>query len=120
MDAESFRRLRLYSKAIEALTIALELDPRAIQVRSELKKILEESGDPEAAANEAINIASLYYDLGDVEQAKASLYEALRLSPDHPTAIEYLTQLGERPPAAGWDTGARSAGVRAGGDPGAV
>ena len=104
VDAESFRRLRLYSKAIEALTIALELDPRAIQVRSELKKILEESGDPEAAANEAINIASLYYDLGDVEQAKASLYEALRLSPDHPTAIEYLTQLGERPPAAGWDT----------------
>ncbi len=103
VDAESFRRLRLYSKAIEALTIALELDPRALQVRSELRKILEESGDPEAAANEAVNVASLYFDLGDHDQAKAALYDALRLSPEHPTATEYLTQLGERPPQ-GWDT----------------
>ncbi len=102
VDAESFRRLRLYSKATEVLTIALELDPRAIEVRNELRKIHEESGKLDEAANEAVVVATLELDAGNFDAAKAAAHDALRLIPDHTEALGVLGSLGEPAPRA-WD-----------------
>src|SRR5207248_3219143 len=40
VDAESFRGLRLYSKAIETLRMALEGDPQSLEIREKLRDIL--------------------------------------------------------------------------------
>lgn len=102
VDAESFRRLRLYSKATEALTIALELDPRAVEVRNELRRIYEESGRPAEAAAEAVTVAAIAYEVADYEAAKTAARDALRLVPDHADALAVLAALGE-PAAATWE-----------------
>ncbi len=102
VDAESFRRLRLYSKAAEVLTIALELDPRAIEVRNELRKIHEESGKLDEAANEAVVVATLELEAGRFDAAKAAARDALRLVPDHTEALGLLGSLGEPAPGA-WE-----------------
>jgi len=102
VDAESFRRLRLYSKAAEVLTIALELDPRAIEVRNELRKIHEESGKLVEAAGEAVVVATLELEAGRFDAAKAAARDALRLVPDHTEALGLLGSLGEPAPGA-WE-----------------
>ena len=38
---QAFRKLRLYPKAIEALHIALEIDPRSLEIRQKLRELLE-------------------------------------------------------------------------------
>src|SRR5690606_2771580 len=68
-DAESFRRLRLFSKAVGTLNIALEVDPLSIEIRDKLRQILLEAGDREGAIAESVNIAAVYMDAGDTERA---------------------------------------------------
>jgi tetratricopeptide (TPR) repeat protein len=92
-DAESFRRLRLYSKAIEVLQLALEVDPRSVEIRDKLCQLLQESGDIEGAVNETITLAALYIDLGAPEHGQTLLYEVLQLAPNHPTALRMLEQI---------------------------
>ena len=92
-DAESFRRLRLYSKAIEVLHFGLERDPRSVELRDKLCQLLQESGDIEGAIDETITLAALYIDLGAPEHGQTLLYEVLQLAPDHPTALQMLEQL---------------------------
>jgi tetratricopeptide (TPR) repeat protein len=94
VDAEAFRKLRLYSKAIETLHIALEMSPNAIPARERLRDILVESGDRDGAIGETIALATLYYDAGDSGQAEALLYEVLEAAPNHPTALEMLAEIG--------------------------
>lgn len=103
VDAEAFRKLRLYSKAIETLHIALEMSPNAIPARERLRDILVESGDRDGAIGETISLATLYYDAGDSGQAEALLYEVLEAAPNHPTALEMLTEIsrGSQVPAEG-------------------
>lgn len=105
VDAESFRRLRLYSKAIEVLSIALELAPGATDVRLRLKQIYEESGDNENAAAEAAVLADICFHAGDLDQAQAHANDSLRLSPENPEAMRLLEQLGSPPPLPSWDSG---------------
>ena len=80
-DAESFRRLRLYSKSIEALRIALEIDPRSVEIRDKLCQMLQESGDIEGAIEETVTLAALYIELGAPEHGQTLLYEVLQLTP---------------------------------------
>jgi tetratricopeptide (TPR) repeat protein len=96
IDAESFRRLRLYSKAVEALRIALEIDPRSVDIRDKLRELLRESGDHDAAIGESVTLAAIYYETGDGERAEVLLYEVLEQVPDHPAALEMLAQLSGR------------------------
>lgn len=93
IDAESFRRLRLYSKAIETLQIALEIDPRSTDIREKLRELLRESGAHDAAIGEAITLAAIYMESGDTGRAEFVLYEVLELEPEHPAALEMLSQL---------------------------
>lgn len=93
VDAEAFRRLRLYSKSVEVLHIALEVDPRSIEVREKLRDIYIESGDRDNAIGESVTLASLYFDDNDFERGEALLYEVLEAEPEHPAALEMLAQL---------------------------
>jgi tetratricopeptide (TPR) repeat protein len=103
VDAESFRKLRLYSKAIEALRLALDLDPGSVEIRDKLRGVLEESGDLEGAAQEAVRLAEVYLAHQDHETAQALCYEALQLAPENVAARQLLSQLGASPEVPAWD-----------------
>ncbi|MEZ4220555.1 MAG: tetratricopeptide repeat protein [Polyangiaceae bacterium] len=108
VDAESFRRLRLYSKAIEVLHIALEVDPRSIAAREKLREILIESGDRDNAIGESITLASLYLEQADHSRAELMLYEVLEAEPDHPAALQMLGHMGGDTTQAGMEWGAEA------------
>lgn len=93
-DAESFRGLRLYAKAIETLRIALELDPDSLEVHERLRDVLAESGDRDGAIAEMLTLAGIYAALGDVDRAQAEIYGVLDAEPEHTAALELLEQLG--------------------------
>ena len=93
IDAESFRKLRLYSKAIEALRIALEIDPRSFDIRQKLRELMVESGDRDGAIGETITLAALHIEQGEPQHAEPLLYEVLEIEPDHPAAVEMLQQI---------------------------
>ena len=93
VDADSFRKLRLFPKAIETLHIALEIDPRSIEIRSRLRDILIESGDREGAIAETVNLAALFMDRGDVGQAEPLLREVITVEPGHAAAAAMLEQV---------------------------
>src|SRR6185369_1834363 len=90
VDAESFRKLRLFPKAIEALHISLEIDPRSLEIRQKLRELLVESGDREGAIAETLNMASLQLDRGDLAQTEALVNEVLEIEPGHPEALAML------------------------------
>ena len=92
-DADSFRSLRLYSKAIETLRIALEVDPQSIEVRQKLRDILSEAGDRDGAIGEMISLAAIHMDEGEMELAENELYQVLETEPGHATAFEMLEQI---------------------------
>ena len=93
VDAESFRKLRLFPKAIEALHISLEIDPRSLEIRQKLRELLVESGDREGAIAETLNMASLQLDNGDLSQTEALVYEVLEIEPEHPEALAMLEHI---------------------------
>ncbi|MEI9953916.1 MAG: tetratricopeptide repeat protein [Pseudomonadota bacterium] len=93
VDAESFRKLRLFPKAIEALHISLEIDPRSLEIRQKLRELLVESGDREGAIAETLNMASLQLDNGDLGQTEALIYEVLEIEPEHPEALAMLEHI---------------------------
>lgn len=99
VDAESFRKLRLYSKAIETLQIALEVDPHSIEVREKLRDLLAESGDVDGSVGESITIAGIYLDQGYRDHAEAILYTVLETEPEHPHALQLLEELGALVPS---------------------
>jgi tetratricopeptide (TPR) repeat protein len=106
VDADSFRKLRLFPKAIETLHIALEIDPRSIEIRTRLRDILIESGDREGAIAETVNLAALYLDRGEVGLAEPLLREVITVEPGHSAAVAMLDQIatGANFGAAGGDT----------------
>jgi tetratricopeptide (TPR) repeat protein len=93
IDAESFRKLRLYGKAIEALRIALEIDPRSLDIRQKLRELMVESGDRDGAIGETITLAALYVERGEPQHAEPLLYEVLEIEPEHPAALEMIQQI---------------------------
>lgn len=93
VDAESFRKLRLYPKAIEALHIALEIDPRSLEIREKLRELLLEAGEKEAAQQESINVAQLYFEAGNVGQAELLLAQVLEVDPENHDALLLWEQL---------------------------
>jgi tetratricopeptide (TPR) repeat protein len=93
-DAQSFRRVRLYAKSVQALHAALELDPRSIQIRVLLRDILIEAGRQDEAIHEMINIASLQLDALDGDGAAATLQDVMALDPQNARAAHMLRELG--------------------------
>ena len=93
VDADSFRKLRLFSKAIEALHIALEIDPRSVEIREKLREVLIEAGDREGAIAETVNLAALYIDRGELHEAEPLLREVLEVEPGHEAAVSMLSEI---------------------------
>jgi tetratricopeptide (TPR) repeat protein len=112
VDADSFRKLRLFSKAIETLHIALEIDPRSIEIREKLREVLIEAGDRDGAIAETVNLAALYVDRGELIEAEPLLREVLEVEPGHEAALSMLAEIvpgaaGEMvPPPATYDADA--------------
>ncbi|HEY8945473.1 MAG TPA: tetratricopeptide repeat protein, partial [Polyangiaceae bacterium] len=92
-DSESFRKLRLFPKAIETLHIALEIDPRSLEIRAKLRDILLEAGDRESAIAETVNLALLYIDAGEFANAEPLLVEVLEQVPSHEGARALYEQI---------------------------
>ncbi|MBM4363215.1 MAG: tetratricopeptide repeat protein, partial [Deltaproteobacteria bacterium] len=92
-DAESFRGLRLYDKAIESLRIGLELDPTSLDVREVLRDVLAESGDRDGTIAEMLTLAELYLAAGDVERASSEVYQVLEAEPQHQGALDLFARI---------------------------
>ena len=100
VDAESFRKLRLYAKAIETLQIALEIDPRSAEIRDKLRLILAESGDLPGAVGETVMLAAIYLEEEKFDWAQALVEEVLGQDPENPNALHLAGQLGMVVPAS--------------------
>jgi tetratricopeptide (TPR) repeat protein len=107
VDAESFRKLRLYPKAVEALHIALEIDPRSLEIREKLREVLLEAGEQEAARAETINVAQLHFEAGNSAHAEALLSQVLEVDPENHDALLLWEELatGSSPYTAEADDG---------------
>ncbi|MBX3202266.1 MAG: tetratricopeptide repeat protein [Labilithrix sp.] len=93
-DANSFRRVRLYAKALETLRAGLEIDPRSMDLHEVHRDVLIESGQTEEAVEAMLGIASLYVDALDGESAARALQDVLAFDPTNARAIEMLQELG--------------------------
>jgi tetratricopeptide (TPR) repeat protein len=105
VDADSFKRLRLYPKAIETLHIALEIEPRSLEIRAKLRELLIESGDREGAITETVNLAALHLDRGEHPEAETLLREVIEVEPTHAAALAMLEQVAPVPEVATENTG---------------
>ncbi len=106
-DATSFRRARLYSRAIETLRIGLEIHPRSIEVRECLRDALLEAGRNEEAVEEMLILAGVFVDMLDADAAARALQDVLSVDTTNARAIQMLRELGydiieeeEAPPPA--------------------
>ena len=96
-EAQSYRRVRLYDRAVRALINALELDGRSVPARAELRDVYLEAGEQEDAILEMINIASLQLDALDGDGAAQTLQDVLALDPSNERAAQMLRELGYEP-----------------------
>ncbi|CAN5925546.1 hypothetical protein BH11MYX4_BH11MYX4_20480 [soil metagenome] len=93
-DANAFRRVRLYNKALDTLRGGLEIDPRSMDIHEVFRDIRIESGQTEEAVQEMLVIAALYIDSLDGESAARALQDVLAFDPQNARAIEMLQELG--------------------------
>ena len=89
-DAEQFRSMGLLDKAVEALHIALEIDPNSIPIRQKLREILVEAGERNPAIAETLNIAIIHVHNQNPEEAAPLAEEVLEIEPGHPDALNIL------------------------------
>ncbi len=93
-DAASFRRVRLYPKAVETLRIGLEIEPRSLDLREMLRDVLLEAGDVENAVLEMLDLATLYVESLDGDAAARCLPDVLAYDPPNLRARAMLHELG--------------------------
>ncbi|MBX3189505.1 MAG: tetratricopeptide repeat protein [Labilithrix sp.] len=93
-DANAFRRVRLYNKALETLRGGLEVEPRSMDLHEVYRDILIESGQTDEAVQEMLVIATLYIDSLDGDSAARALQDVLAFDPQNARAIEMLQELG--------------------------
>ena len=96
-EAQSYRRVRLYDRAVRALIKALEIDGRSVPARAELRDVYLEAGEQDDAIVEMLNIASLQLDALDGDGAAATLQDVLALDPTNERASQMLRELGYEP-----------------------
>ncbi len=94
IDAATFRRVRLYDKAIDTIREVLEMAPTSIELRQVLRDVLLETREYEQASRQMLALASLHIDVGDVEEAARALYDVISIEPGNRRAEEMLRGLG--------------------------
>ncbi len=93
-DANAFRRVRLYAKALETLRSGLSLDPHSMDLHEVYRDVLIEAGQTDEAIDEMLAIAGLYVDALDGDSAARALQDVLAFDPQNARAIEMLQELG--------------------------
>ncbi|HEY2369150.1 MAG TPA: tetratricopeptide repeat protein, partial [Polyangiaceae bacterium] len=96
-ESQSYRRVRLYDRAVRALIRALEIDGRSVPARAELRDVYLEAGEQDDAVVEMLNIASLQLDALDGDGAATTLQDVLALDPANERAAAMLRELGYEP-----------------------
>jgi tetratricopeptide (TPR) repeat protein len=96
-EAQSYRRVRLYDRAVRSLIGALQIDGRSIPARAELRDVYLEAGARDDAIVEMLNIASLQIDALDGDGAAQSLQDVLAIDPGNERAAMFLRELGYEP-----------------------
>lgn len=114
IDAESFRGLKLYSKASALLRSVLSLAPNSLEVRAALQQVLLEAGNHPGAIEQMLAAAGIYMKRGSYSAAEGELYRVLELAPDLPEALRLLRELeelsGQPPRSTSTANGPRSVG----------
>src|SRR5687768_4354462 len=81
IDADLLVKYRLVNRAIETLQEAVRVAPRNIPLREKLREIYVDSSRLSDAAQECMDLASLYVSNEKLELANERLLEAKRLDP---------------------------------------
>lgn len=92
-NADAFRKVKLFAKALTTLRIGLELDPRSIAIRERIRDILIETGETEQAIGEMITLAAVLLEDGDLQGAYDNLAWILEADPEHAQAVRLMDQL---------------------------
>lgn len=112
-DADAFRRVRLYARALETLSAGFEMAPRSLELHETYRDVLLEAGQTEDAVQTMLAIAGLYVDALDGESAARALQDVLAFDPTNAHAIDMLQELGyevvDEHEAAGHAPGAHEA-----------
>ncbi len=93
VDAESFRGLKLYSKASLCLRQALANAPDSLELRAALQQVLLEAGEVPAAIEQMLAVARMYIERGSLAAAEAELHQVIELAPRQPGALALLAQI---------------------------
>lgn len=92
-NADAFRKVKLYAKALTTLRIGLELDPRSIPIRERIRDILIETGETDFAIAEMVSLAAILLEDGDLQGAYDNLAWILEAEPENPQAVHLMEQL---------------------------
>lgn len=92
-NADAFRKVKLYAKALTTLRIGLELDPRSIAIRERIRDVLIETGETELAIGEMVTLAAVLLEDGDLQGAYDNLAWILEADPEHAQAARLMEQL---------------------------
>jgi tetratricopeptide (TPR) repeat protein len=122
-DAESFRRVRLFDRAFEAVDVAISLAPYRIDIRELQRDVLLEASRIDDAVVVMLHIASMYSEVPDPESSARTLQDVLAFDPRNAHALQMLTDLGfevvdeetEQAPLEQTETGGWNHGVGVGG-----
>ena len=93
VDAESFRGLKLYSKASLCLRQALANAPDSLELRAALQQVLLEAGEVPAAIEQMLAVARMYIERGSLAAAEAELHQVIEIAPRQPGALALLAQV---------------------------
>ncbi len=118
IDADSFRRLRLFDKAAETLRLALELDPRNLDIRFKLREVLYEASDVDGMLGESLAVAIILHEQGYAHEAAPFVEEVLASDPENPDAIQLYTVIfGQAPTFAPEEPSSHAAAPAKAGEP---
>lgn len=92
-NADAFRKVKLFAKALTTLRIGLELDPRSIAIRERIRDILIETNQVDQAISEMVTLAAILIEEHDLQGAWDNLAWVLEAEPDHAQAAAMMRQL---------------------------
>ncbi len=93
-DAEAFRRVKLYDRALENVRQARAVAPQRVDVHEVERDLLIEAGRSEEAIETMLRIAAIFVEQLDAEAAAHALQDVLAYEPRNARALEMLHELG--------------------------
>jgi len=96
-EAETFTRLRLFSKAEAVLRAAVDEDPVCAELREALRQLLERAGDRDGFVAETLELAELYLQRRFFGRSRALVSEALTACPGSAPARALAAKLESAP-----------------------